>query len=92
MKNNGYISIYVHSEPGMLLRFARQVSTSIRGRRMNVDHLNFVYTEHKLHFLAVKYLIKNLFENDKVKYRAFPIPFFSWNFSLWKVVQIRIIK
>ena len=91
-KSGGCISIYIHSEPGMLLRFARLMSTSIRGKRMGIDHINFVYSEHKLHFLAIKYLINDIFSSDKVKFRAFPFPFLSWNFSLWKIAQIKIIK
>jgi SAM-dependent methyltransferase len=88
-KNGGQISIYVHSEPGVLLRFARAISTSLRGRRLGINHIHNVYREHKIHFLAIKNLVDDVFEDDKVKFNAFPVPKLSWNFSLWKVVQIK---
>lgn len=88
-KNGGQISIYVHSEPGMLLRFARVISTSLRGRRLGINHIHHVYREHKIHFLAIKNLVTDVFEDDNVKFNAFPVPKLSWNFSLWKVVQIK---
>lgn len=87
--SGGQISIYVHSEPGMLLRFARAISTIPQGRRLGVNHIHHVYREHKIHFLAIKNLVADVFKDDSIKFNAFPVPKLSWNFSLWKVVQIK---
>lgn len=90
VKKGGVLSIYIHSEPGMLLRFSRSVSTVLLGKKLGVDHLHHVYREHKLSYLAIKYLINNVFINDEVQFKSFPIPYLSWNYSLWKVVQIKL--
>lgn len=92
IKKGGVLSIYIHCEPGLLLRFSRSLSTVIRGRRIGVNHLHNVYREHKLSFLAIKHLIYEVFTKDEVKFKSFPFPFLSWNFSLFKIVQIRLNK
>lgn len=87
-KPGGTISIYIPSEPGMLLRLSRNLSTVPKAKRMGQDHLAFHYREHVNHFPAMKMLVKYVFREDQVKIRTFPAPFLSWNFSLWKVAQI----
>lgn len=90
VKKGGVLSIYIHSEPGMLLRLSRSISTVLLGKKLGVDHLHHVYREHKLSYLAIKYLVNNIFINDEVQFKSFPIPYLSWNYSLWKVVQIKL--
>ena len=68
-KKGGVLSIYIHCEPGLLLRFSRSLSTVIRGRRIGVNHLHNVYREHKLSFLEIKHLIYEVFTKDEVKFK-----------------------
>jgi SAM-dependent methyltransferase len=90
VKKGGSLSIYIHCEPGLLLRYLRISSTVLRSRRLKIDHLSCVYSEHKLSFLAIKYLINKVFEGDEIKFKAFPFKYLSWNFNLWKTVQIKL--
>ena len=95
VKPNGFISIYVHSEPGLLLRFLRsiiQVPKSRRQKDRDGDFLDLIYSEHVSHYLHVKHVIKKVFKNDEVEQRFFPFPFLSWNFNFWKIYTIQIFK
>ena len=92
VKHDGYISFYIHCEPGLLLRYSRIITTVLAGKYMKVNHLQHVYSEHKYNYLYIKSIIQNTFDQDEVSFSAFPIPFFSWNFSLWKIVQIKVNK
>jgi SAM-dependent methyltransferase len=90
VKKGGSLSIYIHCEPGLLLRYLRIASTALRGRSLKIDHLSCVYSEHKISFIAIKYLINKVFEGDEIKFKAFPFKYLSWNFNLWKTVQIKL--
>ena len=92
LKDNGRLDIYVHSEPGFLLRIARYISLKGKVNRMGYDHLKFVYTEHRYSFLFLKYLIDDVFSEDEIVWRSHPLPWLSWNFSFWKVATIKITK
>jgi SAM-dependent methyltransferase len=92
-KQNGYISIYVHCEPGILLRFMRSVITVpksfIKSRN---NHFDLVYLEHKTHFLHVKHTIEKVFTNDEVHQVYFPFRFLTWNFNFWKIYTIKVLN
>ena len=87
-KKNGFISLYVHSEPGLLLRIGRYLTTYKKMKKLGLAHLDFVYDEHKIHYLAVKHLIRRVYSNDEIKSQSFPFGL-SWNFSLWKIFTIQ---
>jgi len=87
-KVNGYISIYVHSEPGLLLRIGRYLTTNRKMKKKGLAHLDFVYDEHKLHYLAIKHQIRRIFFNDEIKSKSYPFNL-TWNFSLWKIFTIK---
>lgn len=87
-KPNGVISIYLPSEPGMMLRLSRALTTVPKAKRMGHNHLAFHYREHINHFPGMKMLIFDVFEKDLIRIRTYPIALLSWNFSLWKIIQI----
>lgn len=92
-KQNGYISIYVHCEPGILLRFMRSITTVPKSFfKSRNNHLDLVYLEHKTHFLHVKHTIKKVFANDEVHQAYFPFRFMSWNFNFWKIYTIKVLN
>ena len=92
-RNNGYISIYVHCEPGFLLRLTRTLIQIPKARKLkNYSHYDLVYAEHKLNFLHVKHSIKKVFHNDDIKQKYYPFRFGSWNFNYWKIYTIKINK
>ena len=92
LRNNGRLSIYVHSEPGLLLRFARYAGLRGKAKRRGFDHIRFVYLEHRYSFLFLKYLIADVFSEDEIVWDSYPVPLLSWNFSFWKVARIRVVK
>jgi SAM-dependent methyltransferase len=89
LKKGGHISIYVHCEPGILIRLSRFLTTRRVGKKFGYDHLSIVYSNHITHYLAVKNAIKHCFEGDRIQISAFPSKFFSWNFNLWKIFTIQ---
>lgn len=89
LKPGGYISIYVHCEPGLMLRLSRYFGTRIKAKKLGYDHLNIVYTNHLTHFLSAKYAIQKVFMSDEISISAFPFQKFSWNFNLWKIYTIQ---
>lgn len=90
LKKNGKsrIDIYIPCEPGVFLRFARFFTTAQTARQLGVNHSSIHYREHRYHFVFLKMLVNEIFEDGKVSWRTYPVPFLSWNFSLWKVVSI----
>jgi ubiquinone/menaquinone biosynthesis C-methylase UbiE len=91
-KSGGVLTFYVHCEPGALLRLGRFLSTNIKGKLKGQDHLAFVYLEHRNHFLAVKYAVREVFSNDEVKVSSFPFPGMTWNFNIWRIYHITLGK
>ncbi len=91
-KDGGVLTFYVHCDPGAFLRFVRLIHTILMKRKSNYDHLSFVYSEHFIHYLAIKYAVKEVFRDDKVKVTSFPFPLLSWNFNFFKIYQITLSK
>ena len=92
-RNGGYISIYVHCEPGVLLRLTRTLIQLPKSRKIkNYNHYDLVYLEHKLHYLNVKHTINKVFAHDEIHQKFFPFGFASWNFNYWKIYTIQINK
>lgn len=91
LKKDGWISIYVHCEPGFLLRLSRFLTTKNIGKKFGYDHLSVVYSNHVTHYLSVKYAIEHSFNGDHIQISAFPFKYFSWNFNLWKIFTIQKI-
>ena len=91
-RHGSIVTIYVAPEPGIVLRLGRACTTVRRARKLGTNHLSFHYREHINHFPAMKMLIGDTFASDEIRWRAYPIPYASWNFSLWKVTTIRVRK
>ena len=89
----GALSIYVPCEPGLLLRFSRYFSTHLKAKKLGYDHLSIHYREHVSYFVRLNKLIKEVFNDCKVKRSFFPLNFIpSWNLNLWAVYQIKLPK
>jgi len=92
LNDGGVASFYVPCEPGLVLRFLRYWTTARKGRKLGVDHLHFHYNEHKFHVLYIQEAMKGVFQSDEVKMTRHPFKYFSWNFNLWQIYQIRVKK
>jgi len=90
-RTGGYISIWVPCEPGLFLRFSRYFTSNLIARVQGVNHLDYLYREHKINYLTCKYAIKDVFRSDQVEAIYFPFKYLSWNFNYWKIFTIRKI-
>lgn len=88
-KPNGYISIWVACEPGMLLRLSRFLTSNLIARKNGVDHLSYLYREHKINYLTCKHAIREVFVEDLIEEKYFPFRYLSWNFNFWKIYTIK---
>lgn len=91
-KNGGLISIYVPSEPGLLLRFMRHWTTVRKAKKKGYNHLSIHYREHVTYFSRLNLLIDEVFEADSISKIYFPFLIPSWNFNLWTVYTIKLKK
>ena len=92
-KNKGDITIYVPCEPGLLLRLFRFVFILPKSLLRGVSEFNSsIVLEHRNSYLLVKYSMKKEFEGDEVKLRRYPFPFLSWNFNIFAIASIKVIK
>lgn len=89
-KPGGSISIYLPTEPGMLLRFLRHFAVAPKSKRHGQDHLSIVYRDHRNHYPGMKHMIKTVFVDDQVRFKRFPTRFLGWNFALFEIVQITV--
>lgn len=91
-ENGGAISFYVPCEPGLLLRFLRNITTVRKAKKININHLSFHYREHVNYFVRLNLLINEVFEDDKLEKVYWPFPFLSWNFNLGAFFFITVKK
>jgi SAM-dependent methyltransferase len=90
VRPGGTLDIYIHSEPGMLLRFIRMVFLSRVSDENGTKHIDFVESEHRYSFIFCRNLIKTVFGQDSLTFTSYPIYFQSWNFSFWKIARITL--
>ena len=95
-KNGGLIDLYMPCDPGMLYRWIRHWTSHLKQKKsMNlswgeVKHLWAL--EHRNHYLGVLSMCREIFKNDKIIIQRFPFPYFSWNFNLFSIIRITVIK
>jgi len=90
VKPGGSISVYLPSEPGILLRFLRHAAVAPKSKRHGQDHLAVVYRDHRNHYPGMKQMIRTVFGRDKVVRRRFPTRWLGWNLSLFEIVHITV--
>lgn len=90
-KHEGYLTIYLPCEPGILLRFIRNLTTVPKTIKMGIRDPYFShFQEHRHYYLSLNHFIKNEFKEDQINSRYYPFPFLSWNFNLFKIYQIKL--
>jgi phosphatidylethanolamine/phosphatidyl-N-methylethanolamine N-methyltransferase len=94
--DRGLVSIYLPCDPGFLYRVIRHLFSHIKLSRhpgMNMQKVKHLWAkEHKNHFYGILVLIGHVFSKDEIHIKRYPFPFFSWNFNLFLVLQIKIDK
>lgn len=92
VKSGGTITIYVPSEPGMMLRLFRKLFVAPKSKKYGQNHMSMIYRDHRNHYPAMRQHIQDVFHNDSVKKRSFPFPFFGWNFNFFTLYTITVNK
>jgi phosphatidylethanolamine/phosphatidyl-N-methylethanolamine N-methyltransferase len=87
----GIISIYVPTEPSVLLRAIRKLYIFPRARRFGLDNPKLLSAiDHPNHYSGIRACIEDVFILDQVKFVRFPVSFLGWNLSIFEIVQIKI--
>lgn len=91
--NGGLISLLVPCDPGLAYRFAKRIGPSRKWRLAGITNPNFHhYLQHRNHFPGIASIIQEVFKADKAHSRYWPIKLKTWNFNLYTVTQIEVIK
>lgn len=92
LSEDGEMVIYVPCEPGILLRFARNVFTKPKHRKAGISDPSLLYAlEHVTSFEVLNQLIDFEFADCQVRARFWPFSFIrSWNLNLFAVYHIKI--
>ena len=48
--------------------------------------------EHRNHYLGIISLINGVFEEDEIQVSRFPLPWLSWNLSLFSIATVQVKK
>ncbi len=85
------VTLYLPCEPGILLRFARSLTTIPKNNKLGVpDPYFYHFREHIHYFSALNHYVLREFSGCKITSRFYPFPFFSWNLNLFKIYQISV--
>jgi len=91
-RSGGLITIQVASEPGLLLRLLRSLTTVRKAAKLGENHLRFHYREHINFFSRINMLIEDVYSADEVTRKFWPLQINSWNANLIIVYQIKVQK
>lgn len=92
VRNGGVMTIYLPSEPGILLRAARFCFTRPKALRLNLDYDYLVATEHRYSFPFLRATLRAVFLDCEIRFESYPVRRLPWDLSLWQVVQVRVWK
>jgi phosphatidylethanolamine/phosphatidyl-N-methylethanolamine N-methyltransferase len=89
--NNGFVSIYLPTEPSIILRLIRNIYSAKRAKALGFHGYKlFIARDHVTYFSRVLELIRFIFREDSVTYRYRPIPLRTWYLNAFCIIQIRI--
>lgn len=90
VKKGGHISILLATDPGILLRVGRNLTTRRAAHRLGIDYDLELAREHRNHAGALMVLIDRVFSSDRVRFVGIPFPIRSWNLNFSSEFQIVI--
>lgn len=92
-KNGGLVTILLSSDPGFIFRLVRGLTSDRFLRKNGISNVKLLRAiEHRNHAGSLSSMISGVFSMDRVAKKSFPLKGLSWNFSLFFVFQITIIK
>jgi phosphatidylethanolamine/phosphatidyl-N-methylethanolamine N-methyltransferase len=96
VNDGGLVSIYVPFDPGMVYRYVRHITSHMKQSkigRFGIRETKELWArEHINHALGLMNNIQEVFSQDSIVERRWPIPWVSWNFNLFVVYEIKVIK
>ena len=88
VKSGGVLTIYVPTEPGLMLRVFRSLTTKRKAKKLGLDHSAVHYREHRNMWIYINLLVIEIFAEDVIKRRRFPHSLLTWNLALFDVYEI----
>ena len=88
VESGGSLTIYVPTEPGLVLRIFRSLTTKRKALKLGLDHSAVHYREHRNMWIFMNLLVLEIFAEDIIKRRRFPFSFLTWNLALFDVYEI----
>ena len=91
VKKGGELTIYLAAEPGFVLTMVRRVFIWPKTRKLGIPNPEFfAYSEHINHYPRMNSLVEEVFKHDLITRKKYPFPLFSWQFTLYEILHIRI--
>ena len=82
LSETGKAMIYLPCDPGLAVRFIRNLTTARAARKIGFKGFNLLMArEHRNHVGALLELIKYVFRNETIKFDFLPFKFKSWNLN-----------
>jgi phosphatidylethanolamine/phosphatidyl-N-methylethanolamine N-methyltransferase len=92
-KIGGVVSILLPCDPGLVFRFIRGITADRFLKKQGIQNVGYLRAiEHKNHYLSLREIAKEVFKEDELRMQMYPVSKLPWHFSLFSVIQIRIIK
>jgi SAM-dependent methyltransferase len=88
VKKQGHLSIFVPTEPSILLRFFRFFVTSKKATKFGLNHKSIHYREHRNMWIFCDLLIRETFKDSNIRVRKFPLRFLPWNLRLFDIYEV----
>ena len=90
-KKGGMISILIPNDPGILYRILRSMTTLRLAKKNNCyKQVQLVHAiEHRNHYLQLESLLREVFRNDVINTRSFPLIFRSYNLNAITIFHIK---
>ena len=92
--HGGLISINIAADPGLTYRWIWKLTS---GRKLRNQGLKFPlsvhYQEHREHFIGIREITQEVFENDAISFKFYPltgVP--THQVNIFEVMQIRVHK
>jgi ubiquinone/menaquinone biosynthesis C-methylase UbiE len=88
VKKQGHLSIFVPTEPSILLRFFRFFVTAKKAKKFGLNHKSIHYREHRNMWIFCDLLIRETFKDSSINVRKFPLKILPWNLRLFDIYEI----
>jgi ubiquinone/menaquinone biosynthesis C-methylase UbiE len=90
LKNGGKAEIFLSSDPGLLFRAGRSLTTKRNSSSLGIKKIKELVDarDHINHAGGLEILINHVFRKDAIRKISYPFRRLSWNFSFWSVFHI----